>query len=121
MTDPKDDPSYVPDSDLSQVEQFVNWVGRSAALSEVFPPYVLEDSTDYRRAQLGVATLLPHVLEVAGRINPTLAERIETGVAGDDSLGAVANVCQGIIRTLERANPDDPIVDCDGTVVVEPD
>jgi hypothetical protein len=119
MGAPEDDPEYLPETELAQLEQFVNWLGRSAALSEVFPDYVLVDSTDYQRAEEGIAHLLPHVLMIATRINPAFAERIAAGINGDESRGAAANACQGLVRVLERASASGPIVDCDGTMLPE--
>ena len=119
MGELEDDPEYLPETELAQLERFVNWLGRSAALSEVFPDYVLADSTAYQRAEDGIAHLLPHVLTIASRINPAFAERIAAGINGDEPRGAAANACQGLVRVLERASTDGPIGDGDGTMLPE--
>jgi len=86
---------------LEEVETFVIWLGRAAALREVFPDYVLNDSSDYLTANAEIAQRRSGVLAIAERLNPSIARRISVCLDEQDDLEATAIACQRLFLILE--------------------
>ncbi len=85
---------------LGEVEEFVRWLGKADALREVFPEYVLHDSSDYRAACDEIRARRRGVTAIAEQLNPGIARRINTCLDKDD-LEATAIACQRLFLILE--------------------
>ncbi|HUY06589.1 MAG TPA: hypothetical protein VMU99_04965 [Acidimicrobiales bacterium] len=86
---------------LEQVEEFVRWLGRASALREVFPEYVLLDSSDYLAALGEINTRRESIVAIAEQINPGVARRIAVCLDTEDDLEATAIACQRLYLILE--------------------
>lgn len=92
--------SYDSEGQLAKVEEFVRWLGKASALKEVFPEYVLRDSTDFHHALEEIALRRHAIIEIAEDINPGVARRIPICVDDGDFEGA-AIACQRLYLILE--------------------
>lgn len=88
-------------SDIGEIEEFVRWLGRASALREVFPDYVLQDSSDYQFAIQEIGTRRNGIVAIAQRINPGVARRIPICLDVEDDLEAAAMACQRLYLILE--------------------
>lgn len=86
---------------LEQVEEFVRWLGKAAALREVFPEYVLSDSSDYRQALQEIVQRRAPIIEIAEELNPGIARRIAVCLDEEDDVEAAATACQRLYLILE--------------------
>lgn len=85
---------------LEEIEEFVRWLGKASALREVFPEYVLRDSSDYRKANEEINARVHRVVAIAETLNPGVARRIPVCLEEDDLEGA-AIACQRLYLILE--------------------
>lgn len=85
---------------LGAVEEFVRFLGKASALRDVFPAYVLDDSSDHRRAMSEISRRHPEVRAIADALNPAIARRLDACLADDDLEGA-AIACQRLYLILE--------------------
>ena len=86
---------------LENVEEFVRWLGKASALREVFPEYVLRDSSDYLNACKEIRDRRGTIIAIAEQINPGVARRITTCLDVEDDFEAVAIACQRLYLILE--------------------
>ena len=86
---------------LEEIEEFVRWLGRASALREVFPEYVLRDSSDYLAACGEIATRRTRIMAIAEQLNPGVARRIPLCLDVEDDLEAAAIACQRLYLILE--------------------
>jgi hypothetical protein len=86
---------------LELVEEFVRWLGKAAALREVFPEYVLVDSKDYATATREIDARRANVTEIAEELNPGAARRLQVCLDDDDDLEGAAIACQRLYLILE--------------------
>ncbi len=90
-----------PQTALFEVEEFVRWLGKAGALREVFPPYVLDDSKDYRVALAEISERRSGVEVIAQELNPGAARRLKICLDDEDDLEGAAMVCQRLYLILE--------------------
>lgn len=86
---------------LEEVEEFVRWLGKASALREVFPDYVLRDSSDYLNALQEIGARRVGIVAIAQQINPGVARRIPMCLDTEDDLEAAAVACQRLYLILE--------------------
>ncbi len=86
---------------LESVDEFVRWLGKASALREVFPEYVLRDSSDYLKACREIRDRLPTIIAISERINPAISKRITYCLDTENDLEAVAIACQRLYLVLE--------------------
>ena len=86
---------------LGEVEEFVRWLGKASALREIFPEYVLCDSTDYLTACQEISARRGGIIAIAERLNPGVAHRIALCLDVEDDLEAAAIACQRLYLILE--------------------
>lgn len=86
---------------LGEVEEFVRWLGKASALREVFPEYVLNDSTDYLTACGEIGARRGGIIAIAERLHPGVGRRIAICLDVEDDLEAAAIACQRLYLILE--------------------
>ena len=86
---------------LEEIEEFVRWLAKASALREVFPDYVLRDSSDYLKALQEIDVRRKCVVEIAEQINPGVARRIPICLDVEDDLEAAAIACHRLYLILE--------------------